>query len=529
MIYRSRTLSSVIHRVDAERAELDLVLSSRTFARTNNLGRFLGFICDKYFEGTTSEIKEYSIAVQALGRSEDFDPQLDTVVRVTAHNLRKRLELYYSTEGADHAVQICLPPGHYIPQFVHREDAGTETPRLYGHNGNGFHLLVEDTEIDSSPLSSSPEPVPSKIGFQESFASAAKRRSGRHLLIFGIVVAWALAAAAYFLWTRRPQPKPEAQSVPAPVAINFSGPQIHALIGSDREPFVDRAGNSWQNDRFCSGGSSFSASGHNILGTDDPQVFVAGRRGIFKCGFPAPPGIYEVHLLFAETSGLQENARSITFSINGAAANTMDVVDDSGGDDIATTKIFTDVAPEKDGMIHIDFNSAESFVNAIEIVPGVAHRMLPVRIVTGHSAYRDSAGNVWQPDRYFFGGRLSWLVSDLPRVADPGLFEWHRFGHFRYVIPVATGSRYTLKLYFLEHWFGIQNRGIGGSGSRVFDVYCNGSTLLKSFDIYREAASSPLIKTFPHIEPTAQGKIELSFTPVVNYPSVSAIEVIPEQ
>jgi hypothetical protein len=131
-------------------------------------------------------------------------------------------------------------------------------------------------------------------------------------------------------------------------------------------------------------------------------------------------------------------------------------------------------------------------------------------------------------DRYFFGGRLSSLGGDLSTVSNGGLYEWHRFGHFRYVVPVVPGNEYTLRLYFMEHWFGVQNGGIGGVGSRVFDVYCNGSTLLKQFDIFREAGSRPLVKSFQHIEPTAQGKIEIYFTPAVNYASVSAIEVLPE-
>jgi hypothetical protein len=154
--------------------------------------------------------------------------------------------------------------------------------------------------------------------------------------------------------------------------------------------------------------------------------------------------------------------------------------------------------------------------------------MLPVRIVVGHSPYRDSNGNVWMPDRYYFGGRLSSFAGDLSKVADGRLYDWHRFGHFHYVMPVAMGSKYTLKLYFMEHWFGVQNGGIGGVGSRVFDVSCNGAMLLKGFDIFREAGSAPLVKSFPHIEPTPQGKIEIYFTPAVNYPSISAIEVIPE-
>jgi hypothetical protein len=360
-------------------------------------------------------------------------------------------------------------------------------------------------------------------------SSPASKRSTRiAFIILGLVVAAALAAVIFYLSTRRVQTRTAVQSTSAPIELNVSGPQIHSLVGNDRAPFMDRAGNSWQSDRFCSDGTTFSITGRAILGSDDPQLFSSGRRGIFKCSYPAAPGTYEVHLSFAETSGLQENSRNVSFAINGAPVGNLDVVDDAGGDDTATTKVYTDVSPARDGMIHIDFNTPESFVNAIEIVPGTPHRMLPVRIVAGHSAYRDTAGNLWLPDRHFFGGRLSWFVGDLSRIPNSGLYEWHRFGHFHYVIPVANGSRYTLKLYFLEHWFGIQNGGVGGSGSRVFDVSCNGSMLLKDFDIYREAGTGPLIKTFFHLEPTGQGKIELYFTPRVNYPSVSAIEVIPE-
>ena len=56
-------MQSVVHRVDAERAELELVLSSKSFGRNNYVGRFLSFVCERYFDGSTSEIKEYSIAV----------------------------------------------------------------------------------------------------------------------------------------------------------------------------------------------------------------------------------------------------------------------------------------------------------------------------------------------------------------------------------------------------------------------------------------------------------------------------------
>jgi hypothetical protein len=85
-----------------------------------------------------------------------------------------------------------------------------------------------------------------------------------------------------------------------------------------------------------------------------------------------------------------------------------------------------------------------------------------------------------------------------------------------------------VRLYFQEPWFGKQNGGTGGASSRIFDVWCNGIPLLHHFDILQEANTDPVIKTFDHVQATAQGKIELYFTPVVNYPIVDAIEVLPE-
>lgn len=55
-----------------ERIELDAVLSSKLFMRAPGLINFLKYVCGKYFEGNSSQIKEYNIATEALGRSGDF-------------------------------------------------------------------------------------------------------------------------------------------------------------------------------------------------------------------------------------------------------------------------------------------------------------------------------------------------------------------------------------------------------------------------------------------------------------------------
>ena len=532
-------MEPAISKLEAERAEVNDVLSSGVFGRTNNPARLLTFVCGKYFDGAVDEIKEYSIAVHALGRPESFDPQVDTIVRVTAHALRKRLEDYYRSAGAEHPVHICLPPGHYVPKFIHASDlevARAESTLDEKHNGQSLDRVSspgngrrEDPPHNAVQAAQAPK-ADDVSGPYEAAASGNKSTVRTGMAVLAAILAISVCVLSVFFWKKsngrivRESPPTTATATPD----YPTGKILRAVVGNTSASYTDGGGSKWESDHFCSGGIIFSVTGRTIQGTEDPVLFSSGRRGVFHCSYPVQPGTYEVHLLFAETSGLQENSRNVGFSINGGPLTNLDVVDDAGGDDIATTKVFTDVAPASDGTIHVDFVTPEAFVNAIEILPGIARRMLPVRIVVGHSSYTDADGNVWVPDSYFFGGRLSSFGGGLSRVPDGRLYEWHRFGHFHYIVPVATGAKYTLKLHFMEHWFGVQNGGIGGAGSRVFDVSCNGLMLLKGFDIFREVGSQPLVKSFSHIEPTPQGKIEIYFTPAVNYPSISALEIIPE-
>src|SRR6266699_5323826 len=97
-----------------ERLELEAILASGIFHRAPNLAQVLTYVCTKYFEGGAEQIKEYNIAVEALGRPADFDQKRDSIVRVEAHRLRKRLRQYYEGEGASHKVQIIVPAGQDI-------------------------------------------------------------------------------------------------------------------------------------------------------------------------------------------------------------------------------------------------------------------------------------------------------------------------------------------------------------------------------------------------------------------------------
>jgi hypothetical protein len=114
-------------------------------------------------------------------------------------------------------------------------------------------------------------------------------------------------------------------------------------------------------------------------------------------------------------------------------------------------------------------------------------------------------------------------------TANPELYRVERYGNFSYAIPVAPG-RYTVTLRFAERYFGAANSVGGGAGSRIFHVFCNGESMLKNLDVFKEAGGSgrALEKTFTGVAPNEQGHILLEFKPVENYAMIYAIEVIPE-
>ena len=133
-----------------EREELERVLSYPEINRSANLVRFLTYICNKYFDGQTQDIREYTIAVEVLGRKEaNFDSHVDPIVRVTARSLRKKLQEYYNNEGKFHPIQIMLPLGHYVPEFVRQPAESAAHGASLGGSPTDIGL-AEGSELDAS-------------------------------------------------------------------------------------------------------------------------------------------------------------------------------------------------------------------------------------------------------------------------------------------------------------------------------------------------------------------------------------------
>jgi len=99
------------------RKTLAELLAWEEMQRSPQLARFLGYIVEQKLAGNEQNIKAYAIAVDVFGRSHDFDPQSDPIVRVQARRLRSLLERFYARADASAPVHIRLPVGRYVPDF----------------------------------------------------------------------------------------------------------------------------------------------------------------------------------------------------------------------------------------------------------------------------------------------------------------------------------------------------------------------------------------------------------------------------
>ncbi len=108
------------------------LLSWERISRSQTRSRLLSYVVEQALSGNDARIKAYSIAVEALGRSTDWDPQLDPIVRVEAMRLRSDLEEYYRSEGSEDRVIILLPKGRYVPSFTWSEAVAGEAELIDG-------------------------------------------------------------------------------------------------------------------------------------------------------------------------------------------------------------------------------------------------------------------------------------------------------------------------------------------------------------------------------------------------------------
>jgi len=192
-------------------AQVERITSSPTFASSPRLIQFLRFCVTTSLNGEADQLKESTIGVSVFGRSPDYDPRIDPIVRVHARRLRDRLERFYETEGQGERILVEIRKGGYVPRFERRS---------YG--------------IESTEAALHVEPVSNMV------ILAAEPRSRRPLIVW---TAWtaailSLIAVAVVIIHRdsfasTTSPTPAASTAPA---TDKGVSPLTALPGSKRDP-----------------------------------------------------------------------------------------------------------------------------------------------------------------------------------------------------------------------------------------------------------------------------------------------------
>src|SRR5581483_9947985 len=432
--------------------ELEAVIGSSGFRKAPNQSRLLRYLSERHFERETEQPKEHQIAIEALGRNDSFDERENSIVRVEAYRLRRRLQRYYETEGRDHTLRIAMDPGQYRVRFVESKETETDIIR------------------ELAPNEVLPEQPPDEVG---------RRRIWIALLTIAAVVA--VVTASWLL--RRPRANilsPGGASATMPISqqsVGNAGPAIRILAGYDRPTQVDRLAQVWSGDRWFHGGQAAACPRQILARTPDPTIYRHCRMGNFTYDIPLKPGVYELRLYFGPVvrpwSLIDEATQKypLVLLINGEGKTmNLNFAADGVANSMPDVRVFRDITPAKDGLLHLMFSQAGqyAFVNAIEILPSTRGRMLPIRMTVSNYFHTDIHGNVWPPERYSRGGSMVERRDEVTGTSDPDLFSAERYGNFDYLIPVAQGGTYSVTLGFSETWFGPKLPGGEGPDSRLF-------------------------------------------------------------
>ena len=120
------------------RGQIEKLLNSHALHGSESLCKLLRYLADHALDHPGASPKEYQIATEVFGRPSNFDPHLDSTVRVQAGRLRGKLAEYYATEGAEDSILVDFPRGTYALAF-HERPAGA------GRNhGGGLHEAASD-------------------------------------------------------------------------------------------------------------------------------------------------------------------------------------------------------------------------------------------------------------------------------------------------------------------------------------------------------------------------------------------------
>lgn len=326
--------------------------------------------------------------------------------------------------------------------------------------------------------------------------------------------------------------------------------------------YIDTNGVSWGADEWYGNKgrrTTPSECTSDILNTTDDILYCSNRfypvsivDPPYRYNIPVPySALYEVRLHFAEAKFNSIKKRVFNILVEGVlSVENLDVYARAGALNAYVITLQTLVT---DRIVTIQFIPVidDPFISAIEVVeipnitapitfPTESPILVPnasspdptstaiVRLNAGGEMFVDSKGNTWSNDTFFQGNSF---VGDqacnrnISNTIDDALFCTERYfkGNSTqlssYEIPVSGNAVYQLRLYFSENYF-------NKSGMRLFDVAVEGQVIIENFDILQSAGGPVTVYVVSVMANVTDGYFSVEFIPKVNYPTISAIEVL---
>lgn len=128
---------------DQIRGQLERILASAGFTSADRAARFLRYVVERTLAGEGDQLKEYVIGLEVFDRGQDYDPRVDSIVRVEAGRLRSKVDEYYAGAGRTDDILIQLRRGGYAPTFDRRTlEAAVERPVSSSRRRLGIGLVA---------------------------------------------------------------------------------------------------------------------------------------------------------------------------------------------------------------------------------------------------------------------------------------------------------------------------------------------------------------------------------------------------
>jgi hypothetical protein len=158
------------------------VVNSQELKRSSRLRELMQYLGNRSLDPHGASIREQEIGAAVFGRPEDYDTNIDNIVRVNVSELRKRLAHYFQEEGAGESLMLEIPRGGYLPVFLLRPVAAPVPVAM------------------PTPALNEPAAAPTERPAEIPAGWKARATSSRGLMAACILLGLAIGACGYLTW-----------------------------------------------------------------------------------------------------------------------------------------------------------------------------------------------------------------------------------------------------------------------------------------------------------------------------------------